>query len=96
MSQLNANTPYIECKLRKQFSGLDYDVNGFVFGVKSIINYPLLFHFQTDFGAVVWNMPISAFYHGDRYDQLHDEESKRLPLLESWNAHWLFFSGRYK
>lgn len=86
MSQLNANTPYIEAKLRKQYSGLDYDVPGFIFGVKSVINYPLLFHFQTDFGAVVWNMPISAFQHMDDYDQLHTEEQDRLTLLESWDA----------
>ena len=86
MSQLNANTPYIEAKLRNKFSGLSYDVDGFIFGVKSIINHPLLFHFQTNFGAVVWNMPISAFIHSDEYDILDTNENKRLTLLESWDA----------
>jgi hypothetical protein len=86
MSQLNANTPYIECKLRKEFTGLDYDINGYIFGVKSIINYPLLFHFQTEIGANVWNQPISAFQWKDDYDILDLNEEKRLTLLESWDA----------
>ncbi len=86
MSQLNANTPYIECKLRKEFTGLDYDINGYIFGVKSIINYPLLFHFQSNIGTNIWNMPISAFQWKDDYDILDTNEEKRLTLLESWDA----------
>jgi hypothetical protein len=86
MSQLNANTPYIECKLRKEFTGFSYDINGYIFGVKSIINYPLLFHFQTEIGANVWNQPISAFQWKDDYDVLDLNEEKRLTLLESWDA----------
>ena len=39
MSQLNANTPYIECKIRKEFIGLEEDLSGYIFGVKSVINY---------------------------------------------------------
>lgn len=86
MSQLNANTPYIDCKIRKEFIGMEEDVPGYIFGVKSIINFPLLFHFQTNFGAVIWNQPISAFQHRDDYDILSDDEEKRLSLLETWDC----------
>ena len=68
MSQLNANTPYIECKIIKKITGLEKDLNGFIFGVKSQLNYPLLFHFQSEIGAVFWNMPISSFQNNDDYD----------------------------
>jgi len=86
MAQLNANTPYIECKIRKEFIGLEEDLPGFIFGVKSVINYPMLFHFQSNIGAIMWNMPISAFQHKDDYDVLSDNEQKRLSLLESWDC----------
>jgi len=86
MAQLNANTPYIECKIRKEFIGLEEDLPGFIFGVKSLINYPMLFHFQSKIGAIMWNMPISAFQHKDDYDVLSDDEQKRLSLLESWDC----------
>jgi hypothetical protein len=86
MSQLNANTPYIECKIRKEFIGLEEDLPGYIFGVKSVINYPMLFHFQSNIGAIMWNMPISAFQHIDDYDVLSDDEQKRLSLLESWDC----------
>jgi hypothetical protein len=86
MSQLNANIPYIECKIRKEFIGLEEDLSGFIFGVKSVINYPMLFHFQSKIGAIMWNMPISAFQHKDDYDVLSDDEQKRLSLLESWDC----------
>lgn len=86
MSQLNANTPYIECKIRKEFIGLEEDLPGFIFGVKSVINYPMLFHFQSNIGAIMWNMPISAFQHQDDYDLLDTNEQKRLSLLESWDC----------
>lgn len=86
MSQLNNNIPYVECKIRKEFTGLEEDLYGFMFGVKSIINYPMLFHFQSDLGAVFWNMPISAFCHKDDYDVLNENEQVRLSLLESWDC----------
>jgi len=86
MSQLNANTPYIECKIRKEFIGLEEDLSGYIFGVKSVINYPMLFHFQSELGAIMWNMPISAFQHLDEYDLLSDNEQVRLSLLESWDC----------
>lgn len=86
MSQLNANIPYIECKIRKEFVGLEEDLPGFIFGVKSVLNYPMLFHFQSNIGAIMWNMPVSAFQHKDDYDILSDDEQKRLSLLESWDC----------
>lgn len=86
MSQLNANTPYIECSLRKEVSGLGSDVPGYIFGVKSLINYPLLFHFQTEFGAVIWNLPISAFQHNPCYEAMAESEQVRLSYLETWDC----------
>lgn len=86
MSQLNANTPYIECSIREQYTGLDNSLEGFIFGAKSMLNYPMLFHFQSRVGAVFWNMPISAFYHKEGYDILSEDEDKRLQLLETWDC----------
>ncbi len=86
MSQLNANIPYIQCLIRKEFTGLEKDTSGYMFGVKSMINRPLHFHFQTDFGATIWNMPVSAFVHKEDYDKLDDNEETRLPLLQSWDC----------
>lgn len=86
MSQLNANTPYIECTLRKEITSLDVNLNGYIFGVKSVMNYPLLFHFQAENGAVFWNMPISAFCHKDPYDVLSEKEETRLSLLQTWDC----------
>lgn len=85
MAQVNANTPYIECLLRKEFTSLEQNSRGFIFGCKSLLNRPMLFHFQSDFGAIIWNLPISAFCHREDYDALGDEE-KRLSLLESWDC----------
>ena len=86
MAQLNANMPYIQCFIRKEFTGLHEDTSGYVFGVKSMLNRPLHFHFQTSFGATMWNMPVSAFVNKRDYDKLSDNESTRLQLLESWDG----------
>lgn len=86
MSQLNANTPYVQCKIRKEFIGSDNDLEGYIFGVKSMLNYPLLFHFQSEVGAVFWNMPISAFFHGNDYDLLSGNPQIRLQMLETWDC----------
>ena len=86
MPQLNANTPYVECKIRKEYTGLDYDLPGYIFGVKSQLNYPLLFHFQSEIGAVFWNIPINGFQHNDEYDDLDEDDTKRLSLLETWDC----------
>lgn len=86
MAQLNANTPYVDCFLRKEITSLENNSYGFIFGCKAMINRPLLFHFKSDFGAVFWNMPISAFCHNEKYDTLSDDEQKRLSLLETWDC----------
>lgn len=86
MSQLNINTPYIKCFLRKEFTGLDNDLEGYIFGCKSMLNYPLLFHFQGSNGAVFWNVSINYFCHKEKYTKLSKNEEKRLQMLESWDA----------
>ena len=55
MSQLNANIPYIQAKIRREYTGHDSDLEGYIFGVKSMLNRPLHFHFQSCIGAVFWN-----------------------------------------
>ena len=86
MAQLNANMPYISCSIRQAFTGLDELLEGYIFGVKSMINRPLHFHFQSRIGAVFWNMPVSAFVHKEGYDQLSEDETTRLSMLESWDC----------
>lgn len=85
MAQLNANTPYIQCFIRKEITGLEL-MEGYIFGVKSMLNYPLLFHFQSNIGAVFWNIPISGFCHKEDYSILSTSEQKRLSLLETWDC----------
>ena len=86
MAQLNANMPYISCSIRQAFTGLDELLEGYIFGVKSMINRPLHFHFQSRIGAVFWNMPVSAFVSKEDYDQLSEDETTRLSMLESWDC----------
>jgi hypothetical protein len=86
MAQLNANTPYVSCYIRKEITGYEKHLSGYIFGVKSMLNYPLLFHFQSEIGAVFWNVPISAFFHSEDFDILSDSESTRLQLLETWDC----------
>jgi hypothetical protein len=86
MSQLNANIPYIECKIRKEVTGYKEHLNGYLFGVKSQLNYPMLFHFQSSIGAMFWNMPISAFFHKEDFDILSEDEKTRLQLLQTWDC----------
>lgn len=86
MAQLNANTPYIECFIRKKYTGYEKDLSGYIFGVKSMLNRPLHFHFLSSMGALFYNMPISAFFHEEDYEQLSDNESKRLSLLQTWDC----------
>ena len=89
MAQLNANLPYINCFIRNKYifgpedNGL---TEGYIFGVKSMINRPMHFHFQASFGAVFWMMPISAFCHKEDYDPISDDEQRRLSLLQTWDC----------
>ena len=89
MAQLNANTPYIQCYIRNSYIFGPEDTGlteGYIFGVKSMINRPMHFHFQAQFGAVFWQMPISAFCHKEDYDALSENEEKRLSLLQTWDC----------
>ena len=86
MSQININTPYIKCFIRKEFTGLEQNLEGYIFGVKSLINHPLLFHFQGSNGAIFWNVSINYFCHKNKYDILDENEQIRLQLLESWDG----------
>ncbi len=89
MAQLNANTPYIGCFIRNKYIfGNDDDglTEGYIFGVKSMINRPMHFHFQSCFGAIFWQMPISAFCHKEDFDPLNDDEQRRLSLLQTWDC----------
>lgn len=86
MAQLNANTPYIQCFIRKEITGHTQNLEGYIFGVKSMMNYPMLFHFQSSIGAIFWNMPISAFFHKKDFEMLSDNEEKRLSLLQTWDC----------
>jgi hypothetical protein len=53
MAQLNANTPYIETYIRNEYiNGEKGLTEGYIFGVKSMLNRPLHFHFQAKFGAI--------------------------------------------
>lgn len=83
---ININTPYIECFVRKEITGLDENLSGYIFGAKSLINYPLLFHFQSEIGAIFWNLPISSFCHKEDYDPLSEDNKKRLTLLQTWDC----------
>ncbi len=86
MAQLNANTPYIECFILKKYTGYEKNLSGYIFGVKSMLNRPLHFHFLSEIGAVFWNMPISAFVHKENYVKYSDAEQRRLQYLQTWDC----------
>jgi len=88
MAQLNANLPYTACYIRDKYikkdgTGITF---GYIFGVKSMLNRPLHFHFLSNMGAIFWNMPISAFCHKDEYDIISENESIRLQTLQTWDC----------
>lgn len=86
MAQLNANTPNIACFIRKEITGYERHLEGYIFGVKSIMNYPMLFHFQSSIGAIFWNMPIHAFFHTENFDIISTNEQTRLQILQTWDC----------
>jgi len=86
MAQLNANIPYVGCFIRKEYTGHSDNLEGYIFGVKSMLNRPMHFHFLSKIGAIFYNMPISAFAHLDDFDILSDDEEKRLSLLQTWDC----------
>lgn len=83
---LNCNTPYIEAYLLPEYSSLEEPLQGFIFGVKSLLNRPMLFHFQGVNGAVVYNMPISAFSHDLKYEKISEDKQTCLSILETWDC----------
>ena len=89
MSQLNANIPYQCCYVKNKylFNNDSKDLTEcYIFGAKSIINRPLLFHCQTQNGAVFWSLPISAFVWNELYEQLGETEQERLSNLQWWDC----------
>lgn len=93
MSTQNANIPQVKCYIRNSYIGQgDGVTEGYIFGVKCILNKPLFFHFQSCFGAVFWMQPISAFVHEEVYDVLSDDEEQRLSLLQTWDCQSNFVS----
>jgi len=86
MAQLNANIPYVQGFIRKEYTGHKEDLSGYIFGVKSMLNRPLSFHFLSSIGAIFWNMPISAFTHLEEFEILSEDEEKRLSLLQTWDC----------
>jgi len=89
MPQLNANTPYILCYVRKAILyGKPENtelMDCYIFGAKAIINKPLLLHIQLPDGAVFWSLPLSAFCTKPDFDILSKNENERLSMLQWWD-----------
>ena len=89
MSQLNSNIPYIRCFVRNAYLMGDFKnkelTECYLFGVKSIINRPLLFHIQLINGALFWSLPLSAFALNKDFNLLSKNENKRLSMLQWWD-----------
>jgi len=90
MAQLNANIPYQKAFVRDAYLTSDFNnkelTECYIFGVKSIINKPLLFHCQLKNGALYWGVPISAFAWKKNFDILSNDENERLSLLQYWDC----------
>lgn len=89
MPHLNANTPFVRCYVRGSYLYSQPNnkevVECYIFGVKSILNKPLLFHCQLQNGAIFWGLPISAFVWKKNYKKLSIDEGKRQSLLQWWD-----------
>jgi hypothetical protein len=85
----NINIPYQEAFIRNKFIYKDEDAVGltpcYIFGAKILINQPLLFHCQTDTGAVFYSLPLHAFVHKSHYEVPAICEKETLSLLQYWN-----------
>ena len=90
MPQLNSNIPYIEAFVKNSYLYDDFKNEDltpcYIFGVKAVINRPLLFHSQFDNGVVWWSLPLSAFVWKADYDNLSANENERLALLQYWDC----------
>ena len=84
----NINIPYQEAFIRNSFILKEDDgkiTPCYIFGAKILINQPLLFHCQTDNGAVFYSLPIHAFVHKKEFEALDKDENILLSLLQYWN-----------
>jgi hypothetical protein len=89
MSYLNANTPPLYCKIRKEYL---YDLKEHigesedcvVFGLASIPGRAILFHTILPNGAIFYRLPINAFFQ-KRFSR---SEVPDMPLheVELWNS----------
>ena len=69
MAQLNANTPYINVFVKNSFlerSTSKERTEGYIFGVKSQLNRPFMFHVQLKNGAIFWSIPLTAIQWQDK------------------------------
>ena len=89
MSQLNANIPYIRGFVRNAYLFSDFKnkelTECYIFGVKCIINKPLLLHCQLDNGAVFFSLPLSAFCTHKDFAIISEDENERLSMLQWWD-----------
>ena len=89
MAYLNANTPTLYCKVRKEFL---YDLKQHhgesedcvIFGLASIPGRSVLFHAMLPNGAVFYRLPISAFFQKS-YDRTEVPDMS-LNALELWDC----------
>src|SRR6187402_57396 len=89
MPNLNANIPYQEVWVRNSFLFSDWEnkelTKCYIFGVKTVLNNPLLFHCQLENGVVWFSLPIHAFVHRQEFEKPCENEDELLSLLQYWN-----------
>jgi hypothetical protein len=87
---MNQNIPYIQAYVRNSYLHNLENVEGvtecYIFGVKCLLNKPLLFHCQLENGAVFWGLPISAFVTNDKYETIGESEEAIINELIWWNC----------
>lgn len=87
---MNSNIPYIEAYVKDKYLFSDDSVTTltkcYIFGVKCLLNRPLLFHCQLVNGAVFWSLPISAFVHKEDFEVVGDSEKEIINELLWWNC----------
>jgi hypothetical protein len=90
MAYLNANTPPIYCKIRKEYL---YDMDPkyckeseecIIFGVASISGRALLFHIMLPNGAIYYRLPISAFFQ--KHLSRNEVPDMSVDQLQLWNC----------
>ena len=90
MAYLNANTPPIYCKIRKEYL---YDMDPkynqdsedcVIFGTASIAGRALLFHIMLPNGAIYYRLPISAFFQ--KKFSRSQVPNMRVDELQLWNC----------